>query len=148
MRQVVLQFWISLDGYSFDEGTEIYRVMEEITDAEQEDYFASRLRHAGTHIMGRVTYQEMAEFWPASAPAEAGARRRDHRPRWHPVRAVSGIRTGNRPRFPLGKRAAWQGKFICSQGDSGHGLEVEIRSPREPGPGVEMQRRLHGRPRA
>ena len=66
MRQVVLQFWISLDGYSCDEGTETYRVMEAISDPEQEKYFVGRLRQAGTHIMGRTTYQEMAEFWPAS----------------------------------------------------------------------------------
>src|ERR1700677_3744752 len=25
-----------------------------------------RIRRAGTHIMGRVTYEEMAGFWPAS----------------------------------------------------------------------------------
>jgi hypothetical protein len=37
MRDVVLQFWISLDGYSCDEGSELFRVMEEIEDPEQED---------------------------------------------------------------------------------------------------------------
>ena len=66
MRQVVLQFWISLDGYSCDEGTELYSVMEGISDPEHEEYFVGRLRQAGTHIMGRTTYQEMAEFWPVS----------------------------------------------------------------------------------
>src|ERR1700691_5418115 len=30
MRHVVLQFWLSLDGYSCDEDTELYRLMEEI----------------------------------------------------------------------------------------------------------------------
>jgi dihydrofolate reductase len=29
--------------------------------------FARRLRGAGTHIMGRVTYLEMAGFWPVSS---------------------------------------------------------------------------------
>jgi dihydrofolate reductase len=66
MRHVVLQFWISLDGYSCDEDTELYRLMEEIEDPEQEEYFVGRLRQAGTHIMGRVTYEEMAKFWPTS----------------------------------------------------------------------------------
>ena len=66
MRHVVLQFWLSLDGYSCDEDTELYRVMEEIEDPEQQEYFVGRLRQAGTHIMGRVTYEEMAKFWPAS----------------------------------------------------------------------------------
>ena len=66
MRHVVLQFWLSLDGYSCDEDTELYRLMEEIEDPGQEEYFVGRLRQAGTHIMGRVTYEEMARFWPSS----------------------------------------------------------------------------------
>ena len=42
MRRVVLQFWISLDGYSCDEGTELSRVMQELPDDEQADeYFVS-----------------------------------------------------------------------------------------------------------
>lgn len=65
MRRVVLSFWISLDGYSCDEGSELYRLMQELPDDEEQDeYFVGRLRQAGTHIMGRVTYEAMAEFWP------------------------------------------------------------------------------------
>lgn len=71
MRQVVLQFWLSLDGYSCDEGTDLCRIMEEISDDEHEEYFVAKLRRAGTHIMGRVTYQEMADFWPKSDYAVA-----------------------------------------------------------------------------
>jgi dihydrofolate reductase len=67
VRDVVLQFWMSLDGYSCDEDTELLRFMEEIEDPEQEDYFAGRLKQAGTHIMGRSTYQGMAATWPTSA---------------------------------------------------------------------------------
>jgi dihydrofolate reductase len=74
MRRVVLQFWISLDGYSCNEGTELFRVMQEMPDDEQHDeYFVSRLRQAGTHIMGRLTYQSMAEFWPKSDNPVAAA---------------------------------------------------------------------------
>ena len=67
MRQVVLQFWISLDGYSCDDNTELMKVLDAMTDPEQEEYFVSRLRQAGTHIMGRVTYLGMAGTWPASS---------------------------------------------------------------------------------
>ena len=74
MRQVVLEFWISLDGYSCDEGSELFRMMEEMVDDEQEEYFVGRLRQAGTHIMGRVTYESMAEFWPKFDSPVAGAR--------------------------------------------------------------------------
>jgi dihydrofolate reductase len=40
--------------------------MEEVVDPEQEEYFVGRQRQAGTHIMGRVTYEEMAKSWPRS----------------------------------------------------------------------------------
>jgi dihydrofolate reductase len=67
MRQVILQFWVSLDGYSVDPNTELWRAMEEIEDPEQEKYFVGRLWQAGVHIMGGVTYQGMAATWPASS---------------------------------------------------------------------------------
>jgi dihydrofolate reductase len=73
MRRVVLQFWLSLDGYSCDEGSELLRMMNEVRDDEQEEYFVNRLRQAGTHIMGRVTYEDMAKFWPTSDHPVAGA---------------------------------------------------------------------------
>jgi dihydrofolate reductase len=74
VRRVVLQFWISLDGYSCDDGSELSRVMQKLPDDEQADeYFVSRLRQAGTHIMGRVSYESMAEFWPRSELPAAGA---------------------------------------------------------------------------
>jgi hypothetical protein len=41
MPKVVLQFWVSLDGYSCDPGTELYQIMEEISDDEHEKYFVA-----------------------------------------------------------------------------------------------------------
>lgn len=73
MRPLVLQFWISVDGYSCDEGTELFQVMQELSSDDLEDeYFVNRLRQAGTHVMGRVTYESMAEFWPKSDNPVAG----------------------------------------------------------------------------
>jgi dihydrofolate reductase len=66
MRQVVLQFWISLDGYSCDPGTELYEFLQELPEDEGDQYFVNRLRQAGTHIMGRATYEGMADVWPTS----------------------------------------------------------------------------------
>jgi dihydrofolate reductase len=71
MRDLVVHAWTSLDGYSCDEGTEMFRVMGEIDDPVGDDLFARRLRGAGTHIMGRVTYLEMADFWPGSSGVNA-----------------------------------------------------------------------------
>jgi dihydrofolate reductase len=66
MRPVVLQFWTSLDGYSCDPGTELYEFMQELPEDDGDEYFVTRLRQAGTHIMGRVTYEGMASVWPTS----------------------------------------------------------------------------------
>lgn len=72
MRQVALQFVTSLDGYSADADNGIRDVMMSLDDPEQEKYALDRLWQAGTHIMGRVSYQEMAPFWPGSSlPAAA-----------------------------------------------------------------------------
>jgi dihydrofolate reductase len=68
MRKLSLQqYAVSLDGYILEEGTEFYRWWESMpNDDELEEYFVATLRRAGTHIMGRVTYQSMAAHWPTS----------------------------------------------------------------------------------
>ena len=71
MRDLVVHAWTSLDGYSCDEGTEMFRVMGDIDDPVGDDLFARRLASAGTHIMGRITYLEMADFWPKSSEVNA-----------------------------------------------------------------------------
>jgi dihydrofolate reductase len=71
MRDLVVHAWTSLDGYSCDVGTEMMRVMQEVDDPVGDEYFAARLSGAGTHIMGRDTYLEMAAFWPASTDINA-----------------------------------------------------------------------------
>lgn len=67
MRQVVLLFNVSLDGYSCDMDNGMMDVLMSILDDEQEEYFVNKLWQAGTHIMGKVTYQAMAGFWPTSS---------------------------------------------------------------------------------
>jgi dihydrofolate reductase len=63
MRKVVLMMSISVDGFvraahghpgDFPETDELKR------------WKLDRIRAAGTHLMGRVTYEEMASFWPTS----------------------------------------------------------------------------------
>jgi dihydrofolate reductase len=71
MRKVVLSFWISLDGYSVDEDTGLWQVLDAADDPEHEKHVVGWLRQAGTHIMGRVTYDGMARTWPASSEAVA-----------------------------------------------------------------------------
>jgi dihydrofolate reductase len=63
---------ISLDGYICEEGTEFWRSFGPAAlppapdDVEFEDCFLSLMRRAGCHIMGRHTYEDMAETWPTS----------------------------------------------------------------------------------
>jgi dihydrofolate reductase len=71
MRTLVLSSFMSLDGYSCDPGTELYELLMEIEDPEQEEYGLATLRQVGTHIMGRVTYLGMAEYWPSSTHVNA-----------------------------------------------------------------------------
>lgn len=66
MRQLVLQVSaMSLDGYITAEGTEAEKLVD-VRDDVRDEWMVARLRTAGVHIMGRVTYESMAAHWPAS----------------------------------------------------------------------------------
>ncbi|MES1184066.1 MAG: dihydrofolate reductase family protein [Myxococcales bacterium] len=64
MRKVVLIMTASLDGYvEAPDGTPAGGLHE---PAELKRWKLERIRRAGTHIMGRVTYGGMAKTWPES----------------------------------------------------------------------------------
>jgi dihydrofolate reductase len=63
MRSVVLQMGVTLDG--FVHGAKGYEDWGLPPEEDQVGAWkAGSLREAGTHIMGRTTYQEMASVWP------------------------------------------------------------------------------------
>ena len=63
MRRVVLQMSITLDGYVAGPGGELdWELPDEHPDVRA--WKVASLRQVGTHIMGRVTYEAMAEYWP------------------------------------------------------------------------------------
>jgi dihydrofolate reductase len=64
MRQVVLQMGMSLDGYVASDREHPGVSVPE--DAELVRWKLDRVAKAGAHLMGRVTYQEMASYWPRS----------------------------------------------------------------------------------
>lgn len=65
MRQVILQMSVTLDGYVAGTGGEgDWGLPPEHPDVRA--WKIASLRQAGTHIMGRVTYEQMAAYWPAS----------------------------------------------------------------------------------
>ena len=65
MRPVVLQMGVTLDGYVAGTGGEgDWGLPAEHPDVQA--WKVASLRQVGTHIMGRVTYEEMAGYWPTS----------------------------------------------------------------------------------
>jgi dihydrofolate reductase len=66
MRKVVLKMDMSLDGYvgPLDEDAEW--LMRDIDDELSQWVVDEVLWRAGTHVMGRSTYEEMAATWPTS----------------------------------------------------------------------------------
>ena len=63
MRRVVLQMGVTVDGYVAGPGD--WGLPPEHPDVEA--WKVASLRKVGTHIMGRVTYEEMARYWPTAA---------------------------------------------------------------------------------
>jgi dihydrofolate reductase len=65
MRRVVLQMGVTLDGYVAGPGGEgDWGLPPE--DPGVRAWKVASLRRVGTHIMGRVTYEQMAEHWPTA----------------------------------------------------------------------------------
>jgi dihydrofolate reductase len=66
MRKVIVEVSISVDGFVAPvKGAPDHRSAPEDPALKQRKL--DWLRETGTHIMGRVTYQQMAEHWPYSA---------------------------------------------------------------------------------
>ena len=65
MRRVVVQMTMSLDGFvAPDKGAPDHRTFDE--DPQLKARKLDWVRNAGTHAMGRVTYEQMASYWPHS----------------------------------------------------------------------------------
>ena len=69
LRKLVLQMGISIDGFVAGPPDDEGQSMPVYTTGEDPELVERKLawvRAAGTHIMGRVTYEEMASHWPSS----------------------------------------------------------------------------------
>jgi len=65
MRRVVLQMGVSLDGFvARHDGDGDWGLAAEHQDVTA--WKVASLRRVGTHIMGRVTYEQMAAHWPSA----------------------------------------------------------------------------------
>ena len=66
MRKLVLKMNMSLDGFVGPVGEDAAWIMRDLDDELSRWTVDEVLWQAGTHIMGRVTYEEMAEHWPSA----------------------------------------------------------------------------------
>ncbi|MFZ0995326.1 MAG: dihydrofolate reductase family protein [Candidatus Dormiibacterota bacterium] len=74
MRDVILQqYAVSLDSFSCADNSEFQQYVFGLEDPEQDQQFIDSLRRAGTHIMGRCTYEDMAKYWPTQSNPIADA---------------------------------------------------------------------------
>jgi dihydrofolate reductase len=65
-RKIILKMHVSLDGYIRAENDEsmdwVFHTYDDLLKA----WEVESLWQAGTHIMGRVLYKDMSEYWPTS----------------------------------------------------------------------------------
>jgi dihydrofolate reductase len=68
MRKLVLQTGISVDGYvaALDKSHPWNRGVDDGRDDGVKEWILDSVSGAGAHLMGRVTYEEMASVWPTS----------------------------------------------------------------------------------
>ena len=64
MRDVILYISMSVDGFVGSDREHPGVAIPE--SAELKQWKLDRISRAGAHLMGRVTYQEMASYWPRS----------------------------------------------------------------------------------
>ena len=64
MSRLVVQMGMSLDGYVSSDRQHPGTAVPE--DDELVAWKLDRVRRAGAHLMGRVTYEEMARYWPTA----------------------------------------------------------------------------------
>lgn len=67
-RDLVLQISaVSLDGFIALEHTEFDEQASKLVDPQRDRWMVDSINRADVHIMGRVTYQAMANWWPSSS---------------------------------------------------------------------------------
>lgn len=66
MRKLILKMQVSLDGFVAGPRGEIDWIFSSRDEASTA-WIVDSLWQAGVHLMGRVTYQDMAAYWPTSS---------------------------------------------------------------------------------
>ena len=66
MRPLILKMDITLDGFVGTTDGDVQWAIEDFGDPALQDWMVAGLWDAGTHLMGRGAYEDMAPYWPSS----------------------------------------------------------------------------------
>jgi len=64
-RKLVLKMSVSVDGFVGRNDGDVQWIFPSL-DEELQEWMVDRLGQAGAHLMGRITYGDMAAYWPTS----------------------------------------------------------------------------------
>lgn len=142
MRKLVLQMQCSIDGFVAGPNGDLSWIFQDF-DASFERWAVEKLWQAGAHVMGSVTYRDMAAYWPTSTepyappmnqiPKIVFSRSMTEAP-WPETRIVSGDLTDEVPRLKQegGKELLAHGGARLAQSLVKTGLVDEYRLVRHP----------------
>jgi dihydrofolate reductase len=65
MRKVIASTFVTLDGLMVGQNEEMDWVLDNL-DGEMENDIADQLKNVDAILLGRVTYQIMANYWPTA----------------------------------------------------------------------------------
>ena len=71
MRPLILKMDISLDGFVGASDGDVQWAIDDFGDPALGEQMLAGLRDAGTHLMGRGAYDDMAPYWPTSTDVYA-----------------------------------------------------------------------------
>jgi dihydrofolate reductase len=99
MRPLILKMDITLDGFVGATDGDVQWAVDDFGDPALQEWMVAGLWDAGTHLMGRGAYDDMAPYWPSSTDIYAPPMneipkvvfsRTLEQPEWGETRVVSG----------------------------------------------------------
>lgn len=64
MRKLIIQEWISLDGFATDKNNKLDFFASTVRDIYKDEYYAKCLNNIDCILFGSNTYKEFSKVWP------------------------------------------------------------------------------------
>jgi dihydrofolate reductase len=64
MRKLIVQEWMSLDGFATDKENKLEFFASTVRDIYKDDYYGKCLNNIDCILFGKNTYQQFSEMWP------------------------------------------------------------------------------------